>query len=242
MKRSLVLLIFTALASLSLFAQKKVTIPWKGIYIIQDSGVKITGDCIFCNPESMPNRIILDSTKRMVARKTSHPFGYSYYEWRNKDYSKSYQEFQLLHVNFKSASYFTDSGHFDPKEKNTFVNSYLSYFRNPLNKKEPHNGTYTADRIQIQCNQRAADSLLNRYPNLKDSIRHGARFWYEFNFYENGHLKSNGIVLISRLENLGNYERAKPLVLRYKIGLWLYYDARGIQNHKDFILKPLRTN
>ena len=235
------ILIVAATSSSAVFAQKNVPIPWKGMYIIQDSGALIHSDCLFCNPETMKDRILLDSTKKMIARRTSNPYGYTYYEWRNKEYSKTYEEIQVWPLKFKSAQYITDSGTYSPKEKNTFTNSYISYFRAPYNKKEPYNGKWTADRIQIQLTQRATDSIAKLYNNLKDSIGNGAILWSELNFHENGKIKSTGIIMFPGMGLKKKHEMKTPSTIRYKIGLWLYYDGSGRLYYKDYILKPIKT-
>jgi hypothetical protein len=242
MKNQIFVLLLTFAVTQTVYSQKTITIPWKGMYVIQDSGTKILGDCVFCFPENMPDRIILDSTRKMIARRTSNPFGFTYYEWKNKEYTKTYQEIQLPCFNFKSASNFTDSGSFSPKEKNTFINDFISYYRTPYNKKEPYNGLWTAEKVQIQLKQHATDSMVNRYQFLKDSIRHGAHLWTEINFYENGKIKSMGTIMFPGSGALKKNDSKPHSAYRYKIGLWLYYDFKGRQYKKDNIQKPIKID
>lgn len=241
MKKVLLVWMLFLSANQVVYSQKSITIPWKGMYVIQDSGTQIKGDCIFCHPENMPDRIILDSTRKMVARRTSNPLGYTYYEWRNKEYTKTYQEIQLPRFNFRSASYFTDSGSYSPKEKNSFVNDFISYYRTPVNKKEPYNGVWTAELIQVKLGQTASDSMVSKYPMLKDSINHRAHLWFEVNFYENGKIKSMGTIMFPGKDVNKSIENSPHPTYRYRIGLWLFFDSRGKQYQKQHIQKPLKV-
>jgi hypothetical protein len=233
------LLLFTLTSSLVVFGQNTM-IPWKGLYIIQDGQIK-EGDCIFCNPETMPDRIVLDSSKKMIAKRTGNPLGYTYYEWKNKAYTKTYEEIQIRPLKYRSTTYYTDSGQVRPPEKNTFNGGWHFYFRFPTNTKQRYNGLWIAEKIRVELSKQATDSLLASHKYLKGKLLIGTKFWTELTFYENGKLQSSG-TLITGLKESSQGSKDKELTdqlntpeNQFRIGLWTYYDANGQLNNQETI-------
>lgn len=242
--RLLLLTSIVLLGSLMAIGQPSKKTKVKGYTILQDSGIVKSNDCIFCSPETMPDRIVLDSTNRMVARKISNTLGYTYYEWRNKKYTKTYEEIQLPKYKFKHATYYTDSGTINPPEKNTNNPSYIAYSMAPPNYKKPYYGVWKAEKVQIQLSQSASDSVLKLYNVYKGMITKKTSTWHEINFNENGNLKSNGLVIIDLKETEASKNETIPLQdnyrkppNRFKIGSWQYFNEKGNPSHREQILK-----
>jgi len=213
-----------------------------GFYVIQDSGKVKNSDCIFCNPSSMPDRIVLDSNYRMVARKVSHPMGYTYYEWRNKENTKTYEEIHLY--NYRKSTYYSDSGSFSSPEKNTFISSHVGYSMAQKNNKQAYNGLWKALKIKIQLNKKATDSIIELYKISKDMIVEKTKIWNEVIFHETGKIKSSGVMITglkekeeNRVDNLRLPINNHGPINQYKIGLWYYYNEKGNLYYKEHILK-----
>lgn len=245
MIRHLFILLFTLTSLAAAFAQNTDMVAEKGFFIIQKPAFK-KGDCIFCNHETMPDRIVLDSTKKMIAKKVSNPLGYTYYEWRNISDRITYQEIQIPSLKYKLVTYYTDSGQVSPPEKNTFTNhGWVFYFRGPTNLKQKYNGLWIAEKVRVQLSKQATDSLLVLYKSVKGKVLPGTKFWTELNFYENGKLQSTGTV-ITGLKESSQVDKQKELSdqlhapdNQFRIGAWTYYHATGELNNQETI-SPMR--
>lgn len=251
MIRQLLLLIFVLSFSIQLTAQNADLIAVNGFYIIQEKIPFKKGDSVFCNPATMPDRIILDSAKKMIVKKTSNPLGYTYYEWRNKNNNlKTYEEIQIPYLKLKHATYYTDSGIVNPPDKNTFTPFCADYFRGPTNIKQKYNGLWIAERIRVSLSKQAVDSLLILYKSLKGKLLIGTKFWTELNFYENGKLQSTGILITGLKESTQN-TKEKELIdqmhapeNQFRIGVWRYYETSGELNNQETItiLRKVTSN
>lgn len=226
------------------WSQKAEPIYVNGFYIIQDKVPYKKGDCLFCNPATMPDRIVLDSAKKMIAKKTTFPDGYTYYEWRKTNYEKSYEEIQINSRQFKDITFYTDSGP-SRKPPQGFTGFWTFYFRYATNTKQRYNGLYIAEKVRFEITQRERDSLLVVYKSLKSKITKGTQFWMEYNFYENGKLKSSGITITgvketaSNSEEIPNMDSIKTPENVYRIGPWAYYETSGEPNSKE-VIYPIR--
>ena len=203
------ILVFVIFFSLVANGQDTTSLPYhyKGVaFIIKDSGgINDIGDCIFCNPEIMNDRILLDTTKTMLTRKTSNPLGYIYYEWRSPKHNKTYEEIFLKELNFKTMMFYSDSGATIEQRTYCSVPYTVFYYENKLQ---------TIEKIRIQFNQQATDSLIKTHNISQERILNVTRFWTEVNFYDNGKIKSTGII-VTGMKNMD------------KIGTWLYYNSKG---------------
>ena len=168
-------------------AQRTEPVFSEGYYIIQDKIPFKKGNCIFCNTETMPDRIVLDSAKKMIAKKVSNPFGYVYYEWKRKDGFKTFQDIVISSENYRDYTYFTDSGHVRPNEKNSFNggNASIDYFRGYPNPKKRYYGFNIAQKIRVVVSSQATDSIVKLYKLPKHKLLPQTKWWIEFNFYEN---------------------------------------------------------
>lgn len=252
MIRKLFVLLLTVIYALPTFAQQSELIPVNGYYIIQNKPAFKKGDCIFCNPETMPDRIILDSTKKMIAKKVSNPLGYTYYEWRNTlptpNAPKSYEEILIRSLKFKYVGYYTDSGKVFPQDKNTSQPNWVFYFLGPTNLKQRYNGLWIAEKVRVQLSKQATDSMLVLYQSVKGKMLPGTQFWTELNFYENGKLQSTGNV-ITGLKESSQVDKQKELSdqihtpdNQFRIGAWTYYHATGELNNKETITPMRKVN
>ncbi len=221
------ILIFVLFFSLVANGQDTISLPYKLLpypyndvaFMIKDSG-EITNDikdCILCNPEIMNDRILLDTTKTMISRKTSNPLGYIYYDWRSPKRSKTYEEIFLKELNFKTMIFYSDSGATIEQRTYCSVPYTIFYYENNLQ---------TIEKIRIQFNQQSTDSLIKTYNISRERILDVTRFWTEVNFYDNGEIKSTGII-ITGMKNLNEDE--------YKVGRWMYYNSKGQFINKDTI-------
>lgn len=191
-----------------------VNLFYNGLTMVTDNPFSNSlGDCIFCNPEIMQDRILLDSTKTMIARKKSNPFGFTYYEWRNKDHSKTFEQLNFPFLNFQSIIFYSDSG---------AIIEQRSESSNPFQVFYSNNHWSTIKKIRIRLTDQASDSIIKQYSlpqNLVNSIyKYGSmRLWQEINFYFNGNLKSSGTFILSQYGTFSNC----------KIGKWFYYSENG---------------
>lgn len=242
MKKYVVFILFICLNGLFVLGQPRKQKLVNGLYILQDSGIVSSNDCIFCNPETMPDRIVLDSTYRMVARKMSNHFGYTYYEWRGKNYSKSFEIIFLHKYNFLSTTHFENGTSFSPPEKNNHMSSFISYSLLPHNKKQAYNGEHKAINIRIQLSKKSEDSILKLYHVPKEMIQEKTKLWDVLYFNENGQIKSFGI-LITGLKEKESKEKASTSSqfkdftppAQYKIGIWQYCNDNGKNIFKENI-------
>ncbi|MES2558623.1 MAG: hypothetical protein V4590_02715 [Bacteroidota bacterium] len=235
-KRRLILLVVLT-TTLVAFGQQTNPVFVNGFYIIQEKMAFKKGDCIFCNPETMPDRIILDSSKKMIAKKTSNPLGYTYYEWRNKEHTRTYEEIQIPGLKFKQVAYFTDSGSVRPPDKNSLKSGWIFYFRTMPNPKQRYNGLWIAEKVRVELSKQASDSILALHQYLKGKVLPGTEFWTELNFYENGKLASTGTLITGLKE--GSLEQKKTPDNQFRIGPWSYYEASGQLNNRETIT-PIR--
>jgi len=173
------------------------------------------GNIIYGNPEIMSDRILLDSTKTMIAQKTSNPLGYCYYEWKNKKHSKTYEEIQFPKLKFKTIIFYSDSGSAIEQQTECPLPFLITYSKNRWQ---------TVDRIRIQLNQKEADSLIKTYNFPKDKMFFGTKFWTEISFYDNGEIKSIGTVITGMNE---------PEANKYRIGTWDFYNLKGELEKKE---------
>lgn len=227
------LLLFAVTISWGAFGQHADPVPVNGYYIIQEKVTFKKGDSVFCNPETMPDRIILDSSKKMIAKKVSNPLGYTYYEWRNKEHTRTYEEIYIPGLKFKQVVYFTDSGSVRPQDKNSLRSGWTYYFRTMPNPKQRYNGLWIAEKIRVELSKQDSDSILELHKYLKGKVMRGTAFWTELNFYENGKLASTG-TLITGLK-VGNIENARTPDNQFRVGLWAYYETNGQLNHTETI-------
>jgi hypothetical protein len=195
-------------------------------YVIQDSTAALRRDCLFCDPATMPDRMILDSTHRMIARKVSHPFGYTYYEWRDPNYEKSMEQITYRPFLMAYTQYYQQGKSLDTPAHNTHLNTYISYYRNGYQKAQPYAGTWTVRFVHIKLPSAVNDSLIQLYPYLKPYTKNGAEFWRVLNLQENGVIQSNGLILYA-YDHSKQSMGIKPLQKKYKVGQWRYYNAVG---------------
>jgi len=242
MKKYAVSILFICLNTLFVLGQPSKQKRVKGYYILQDSGKVSSNDCVFCNPETMPDRIVLDSTYRMVARKINNPFGYTYYEWRGNNYGKSYEIIFLHKYNFLHTTYFENGSSSSPPEKNRFMSSFIEYSLLPYNKKQAYNGEHKAISIRIQLSKNTADSILKLYHIPKEMIQEKTKLWDMLDFNENGNIKSFGILITGLKEkeskdreNTSSQFRDFTPPARYKIGIWQYCNDNGKNIFKENI-------
>ncbi|MES2780615.1 MAG: hypothetical protein V4651_12020 [Bacteroidota bacterium] len=232
-------LLSSLITSLIGFGQNTDLIPVNGFYIIQERVTFKKGDCVFCNPETMPDRIILDSSKKMIAKRTGNPLGYTYYEWRNRGNDRrSYEEIYIQSLKYKSVSYFTDSGIVRPPEKNTSrYNDWVYYFIGSPNSKQRYNGLWIAKKVRVELSKQTTDSLMTMHKYLKGKVLVGTKFWTELNFYENGKLQSTGTLITGLKE--GSTDQANTPDNQFSVGLWTYYEINGQLNQTETI-SPIR--
>lgn len=210
MNNRLLLSAFLLTCSWAAWGQRLEPIPWKGMYVIQKKGQPKEGENIFENRATMPDRTILDSSKQMIARKTGSPYGYIYYEWKNRGHKKSFQEIVIDKPRMKVTTYYTDSG--QVTSDNTIWTFYF-VSNNPLD---------LVEGIRAPVSKTVSDSLSKVYKVPVDLLAKG-KFWTAYNFYESGTIKSTGLVfMVSGKE-------------AYQIGKWLYYDGNGQLNRAEDI-------
>lgn len=212
MNRQIWVLTLILTISLTVCGQDTTAIHHKGLFFIKDSGsvTNDIGDCIFCNPEIMTDRILLDSIKTMIARKTSSHLGYVYNEWRSSKYNKTYEEIHFPSLDFKMATYFSDLGETIEQITNSSSSYSLLY---------SDNRSKTVNRVRVQLSSQSADSLVRVFNIPKDKIFSDTKFWTEINFNENGEIESTGIIVTAIREVENNI---------YKIGTWSYYNSAGL--------------
>ena len=242
MNRRFYFIVLGCLLSLVVLGQPSKRTFVNGFYILQDSGIVKKNDCVFCNPETMPDRIVLDSNLKMVARKMSNPMGYTYYEWRNKQHTKTYEEIFLHKYDFLKSTYYTDSGSFSPPNKNKHLSSWVHYSLASYNNKQPFNGVWKAIRVETELSHHASDSVFNLYKIPKDQITKGTKIWDVLNFNESGTIKSYGLIVTGVKEKDANKEgvialpaNARRPIIQYKIGVWHYCGDKGQKTFKENI-------
>lgn len=239
------ILFILTLSANCLYAQTTDPIWVNDYYVIQPKITFKKTDAVFSNPSAMPDRIILDSTKRMVAKKVSFPFGYTYYEWKRKDGFKTYEEIHIPSVGYRKCKYFTDTGDVEPPSKNS-LNASIDYFRSMPNPKFRYNGFNIAEKIYISLNKQTVDSFVTQYKISKAKLLPKTIWYSTFFFYENGHIKSTGILVTdlkeANLSTKGSGIIENTTQNQFKLGEWLYYDEQGNLMNKEVIttLKRLR--
>lgn len=179
--------------------------------------------------------------KRMIAKKVSFPFGYTYYEWRRKDGFKTTEEISIPSVGYQKCTYYTDSGKIEPSSKNTPNGAAIDYFRLMPNPKFRYNGFNTAEKIYITLNKQTVDSLINRYKIPRAKILPKTSWYSTFFFHENGHIKSTGMI-VTDLKEANTPNNNKGIIEnttqnQFKFGEWLYYDEQG-----NLITKEILTS
>lgn len=237
-------ILFICLNTLLALGQPSKKTFVKGYYVLQDSGKISSNDCVFCDPETMPDRIILDSTYRMVARKINTAFGYTYYEWRNTNYTKSFQEIYVSKYNFLESCSLTNEGNICAPEKNNNKSSHIAFELESFNKKKPYNGIWKAKTIKIQVDKKASDSILKLYHVPKAKISDKTKIWDVIKINENGQIKSAGLQISGIKETQENapspFKDRQPNYY-YKIGFWQYYNDLGKKTFKENI-KEIRKD
>lgn len=231
MKRFLLIII---LLTYSKADAQTETSKWNNYTIIQNIGAVQKTDCAFCNHRTMSDRIVLDSAGVMVARRITNPYGYTYYEWRNKNYQKS---FEVLVVNIKgfiSCVYFTDTGQFYPPSQNRFIPSHVSFYRQYYERRLPYNGDWTAERITIEMSKNENDSMYKLY-KIPDNKRTAyTKCHYELSFHKNGQIKSFGTIITGLRQTSAatqsNMYTDTPKTDQsvYSIGKWIFYNEQGL--------------
>jgi hypothetical protein len=234
MKARTLLLVAALFVSRVVLGQHTEPVAANGYFVIQDKVAFKKGDSVFCNPATMPDRIILDSSKKMIAKKVSNPMGYTYYEWRNKEHTRTYEEINIPGLKLKQVIYFTDSGSIRPVEKNSVRSCWTYYFRAMPNPQQRYNGLWIAEKVRVELTKPETDSILDVHKYLKGKVMRGTEFWTELNFYENGKLASTGTVITGLKE--GNAESTqKTPENEFRVGQWTYYEVNGQLNQKEII-------
>jgi hypothetical protein len=228
-----ILLIITLLIYSKADAQT-VTTKLNNYTIIQNKGAVQKIDCAFCNHRTISDRVVLDSAGVMVARRITNPYGYTYYEWRNKNYQKS---FEVLVVNIKgflTTAYFTDSGQFLPPGQNHFIPSNIHYYRQYYERRLPYNGDWTAERITIEMSKNENDSMYKLYKIPENKRTAYTKFHYELSFHRNGQIKSFGTIITGLKQTTAatqsNTYTDTPKTDQsvYSIGKWILYNEQGL--------------
>jgi hypothetical protein len=231
-------------------AQQMEAVYAGGYYVIQNKVPFRKGDSIFCNSSTMPDRIVLDSTKKMIAKKVSNPFGYVYYEWKRKDGLKTFEDIVISSAAFREVVFYTDSGTIRPDQFNTNNLGEISYFKGLTNPKKRYNAFNSAKQILVQLPQHSVDSVVKRYNISKHKLLPKTEWYTAFNYYESGHLQSTGLLVkgLNDKKQMGQEKQnhslkdQKPPSNCYTIGEWLYFDEVGKQFYKEILteLKLMR--
>lgn len=241
MKRLLIVLSFLPTAGTPVSAQSSEPVPANGFYVIQPKVTFKKGDAVFCNPATMPDRIILDSSKKMIAKRTGFPMGYTYYEWRRKDGFKTYEEISIPTAGYIASVYFTDSGDIRPASKNSVNGAAIDYYKTMPNPRFRYNGFNIARQVYVPVGVQSTDSLVRRF-NIPTAKITSQTIWYAFvSFYENGNIQSTGTVVTNLKVPETVAKPGSPGIInstarnRFKIGEWIYYDERGYELNKEVI-------
>jgi hypothetical protein len=212
--RLIILGILILFARLAYGQRDTINLFYNGLTMIADTPfLNPKGDCIFCNPEIMQDRILLDSSKTMIARKKSNPLGFTYYEWRNKNHSKTFEQISFPSLEFQSIISYSDSGAIS--EQSTECSSPFQIFY-------LDDRWSTIGKIRIKLIAQKTDSITKLYALPKNLISPiyklgSLRLFQEINFYRNGNVESSGTFILSQYEKYSNR----------KIGKWFYYNENG---------------
>jgi hypothetical protein len=218
-------------------------IKWNNYYVIQKGGNLQKESCIFCNPETMPDRIVLDSSKRMIGKKSSNPYGYTYYEWRNQKYQKSYEEIRIDFLHYSKATYFTDSGQVRVIGKNSYSQGEVFYLREYYNPQKRYNGEWIAERVIVDFSPAQCDSFYKLYKIPQTMITLKTKCHYELSFYKNGHIKSFGTIITNLRQPHATgakdqfTDTPQTMDNRYRIGYWRYFDEQGLLMQEETFLQ-----
>jgi hypothetical protein len=209
--------IFFVFVTSTIFGQDTTAIHSHGMYLVKAKPIaNDSGDCIFCNPEIMHDRILLDSNKVMIARKTSTDLGYTYYEWRNEKHAKTFEEIRVLSPSFKTSVYYSDSGTITRQKTECSSPFTIEYSTDSLK---------TIEKIRLRLNQQETDTVLDLfdlsaykpYAFQAGKTKPNTSLWKEITFYPSGKIKSTGVVVTSTFETINNS----------RVGTWKYYDETG---------------
>jgi hypothetical protein len=115
------------------------------------------------------------------------------------------------------------------------------------NPKFRYNGYNIAEKIYITLNKQTADSLVIQYKIPKAKLLPKTCWYSTFFFYENGHIKSTGLLVTDVKEANMPTKKGSGIIEnttqnQFKLGEWLYYDEQGNLMNKEVIttLKRMR--